>query len=133
MSKAWKPKNYNCVSPYLVVANPDRVINFLKMAFGAKALRRHESKDGRVLHAEVMIGDSVIMLGDPGDSISVPSHVHVYVKDVGATFKKALKAGGKVIQKPTKKGDSDKRAGIVDPSRVITWWIGTQIETKRLV
>lgn len=128
MSKSYKPENYNSVSPYLVVEGADKTINFLKAVFGATELRRHSSTDGRIMHAEVRIDDSVVMIADGGDGWpSIPAHVHVYVKDVDAIYKLALEAGATSIQEPIKKEDEDKRGGVKD-SGGTSWWIGTKVE-----
>lgn len=128
MSRSYKPENYNSVSPYLVVAGADNTINFLKTVFGATELRRHSSADGRIMHAEVRIDDTVVMIADGGDGWpSIPAHVHIYVSDVDATYKLALEAGAISIQEPVKKEDDDKRGGVKD-SGGTSWWIGTKVE-----
>jgi PhnB protein len=124
-----KPHGYTTVSPYLVIAGAQRVIDFLKQAFGATDLRRYEMPDGTIMHAEVRIDDTVIMMGDAGDEWpSIPSFLHVYVPDVDATYARALKAGGVSVQEPVRKeGDPDRRGGVKDPGGN-TWWISTQVE-----
>ncbi|HEU4798022.1 MAG TPA: VOC family protein [bacterium] len=94
MTASWKPEGYPTVSPYLVVSGAPRVIDFLKNAFGATELRRYDLPDGSVMHAEVRIGDSVVMIGDSGgDYPPIPALLHVYVPDVDAAYRKALGAG----------------------------------------
>ena len=128
MSKSYKPEHYNSVSPYLVVDGADNTINFLKRVFGANELQRHASADGRVMHAEVRIDDTVVMIADGGDGWpSIPAHIHIYVENVDETFKRALEAGAVSIQEPIKKEDADKRGGVKD-SGGTTWWIGTKVE-----
>lgn len=128
MNKSYKPENYNSVSPYLVVEGADKTINFLKTVFGATELRRHSNADGRIMHAEVRIDDTVVMIADGGDGWpSIPAHVHIYVSDVDATYKLALEAGAISIQEPVKKEDEDKRGGVKD-SGGTSWWIGTKVE-----
>ena len=80
-----------------------------------------------VLYAEVRIGDSVIMVGDSGDGATATCHVHIYVQDVDASFKRAVAAGGTVVQVPIQKGDADKRGDFEDPTGAATWQIGTQV------
>lgn len=126
--RAHKPKGYTSVSPYLVVGGAQRVIDFLKRAFGATDLRRYEAPDGSILHAEVRIDDTVVMLGDGGPEWPpFPSFLHVYVPDVDAAYKQALAAGGTSVQDPKQRpGDPDKRGGVKDPAGN-TWWISTQM------
>ena len=122
-----KPKDYPTVSPYLVVKGAARTIQFLKETFDAVDLRSYPDDEGKLMHAEVRIDDSVVMLGD-----SVPSwpptnaQVHVYVPDVDATYRRALAAGATSVQEPVKKQDEDKRGGVMDPGGT-TWWISTRI------
>lgn len=128
MSIPRKPEGYSTVSPYLIVGGAQRVIDFLKNALGATELRRHNLPDGSVMHAEVRIGDTVVMLGDAGgDWPAVPAHLHVYVDDVDTTYRRALAAGGVSVQEPRRReGEPDRRGGVKDPAGN-TWWIATQV------
>ena len=127
MSPPFKPSGYNAVSPYLVVAGAQRMIDFLKAAFGAKELRRYDNGDGTIMHAEVMIDDSVVMMGDA--SAEFPPNkllIHVYVADVDAVFARALKAGATVDQEPQQKaGDPDRRGSFKDFAGNV-WSVATQ-------
>lgn len=127
MTKNWKPKGYPSVSPYLITSDPKLVAAFLKKTFGARFLRRHTMPDGRVAHWEMQVADSVVMMGDAGDGSTVPCHIHVYVEDVDRIFRKAVKAGGEIVQEPLQKDDGDKRGGIEDPAGAAVWWISTQV------
>jgi PhnB protein len=112
-----------------VVANgAQRVIEFLKKAFGATELRRYDMPDGSIMHAEVRIDDTVVMLADGGGQWSpFPVWLHVYVRDVDTTYRRALEAGGVSVDEPKQKeGDPDRRGGVKDPAGN-TWWISTQM------
>jgi PhnB protein len=128
MSDDWKPQGYSAVSVYVVADGAQRVIDFLKKAFDASALRRFDTPDGKIVHAEVRIGDSVVMIADSGGHYpAFPVWLHVYVPDVDATYKTALAAGGVPVQQPVRKeGDTDKRGGFKDPAGN-TWWVATQV------
>ncbi len=127
---SYKPDNYSTVSPYLVVEGAGRTIEFLTKVFDAVELCRYAGPDGKVMHAEVRIDDSIVMLADAGGEWPpMPSNVHVYVKDVDATYERALAAGAESVQKPVKKDDADKRGGVKDAGGT-TWWIGTQVEKR---
>ncbi len=128
MSVSPKPDGYSTVSPYLIAAGAQRVIDFLARAFDARKLRRYEMPDGSIMHAEVKIGDTVVMIGDAGEHWpAVPAHLHVYVDDVDATYRRALDAGGVSVEPPGRKGeDPDRRGGVKDPAGN-TWWIATQV------
>jgi PhnB protein len=125
---SYKPPNYTSVSPYLVVTDAVETIAFLSRVFGAVELRRFPGPDNRLMHAEVRIDDSVLMLADGNVSWPpIPAHVHIYVPDVDATYQRALDFGATSVQEPMKKGDADKRGGVKDASGV-TWWIATKVE-----
>ena len=128
MSESWKPSSYTSVAPYLITRSAASVIDFLSEAFGAVPLRRFDMPDGSIMHAEVRIDDTVVMLGEAGgDWPAAPSHVHVYVRDVDATFARAVSAGGVAVQAPAQReGDSDRRGGVKDPGGN-TWWLATQV------
>lgn len=127
MSSPWKPEGYSSVSVYIVTEGAQRVIDFLKKTFGATDLRRFDTPDGKIMHAEVRIDDSVIMIADAsGAHPAFPAWLHVYVPDVDATYKQALEAGGVSVHEPVRKeGDPDKRGGVKDPGGN-NWWISTQ-------
>jgi PhnB protein len=122
-----KPKGYSTVSPYLIVEGASRTIDFLARVFGAVEVRRFPDSAGMIMHAEVRIDDTIVMLADgaPGWP-PVASHVHVYVSDVDASYKRALAAGATSVQAPVKKDDADKRGGVKDAGGT-TWWIATKI------
>ncbi len=128
MSPHYKPSTYSTVSPYLIVDGASATIDFLVNVFGAVELRRFPDAHGKLMHAEVRIDDTVVMLADGGDGWPpVPSYVHVYVSDVDATYRRALEAGATSVQEPVKKEDEDRRGGVRDAGGT-TWWIATKVE-----
>lgn len=123
----FKPDGYPSVSPYLIVSDANETIRFLIQAFGAIEIRRFQDETGRVMHSEIRIDDSVLMIADCAPNWpAVPSHVHIYVDDVDAAYKLAVKAGADSVQEPVKKDDDDKRGGVKDVGGT-TWWIATKI------
>ena len=127
MSSPHKPANYSTVSPYLIVDGASGTIAFLVSVFGAVELRRFPDADGKLMHAEVRIDDPVLMVADGGAGWPPsPSHVHVYVSDVDATYKRAVEAGATSVQEPVKKDDDDKRGGVKDAGGT-TWWIASKV------
>lgn len=128
MNVPYKPAHASTVSPYLIVDGADATIAFLKTVFDAVELRRFADDAGKLVHAEVRIDDTVLMLADPAppDWPALPSYVHLYVRDVDATYRKALAAGAISVQEPVKKQDADKRGGVRDAGGT-TWWIATQV------
>lgn len=128
MSSLHKPRGYTTVSPYLIVDGASETIAFLVRAFDAVELRRFPDSTGKLMHAEVRIDDTVVMIADGGAGWPpIASHVHVYVSDVDATYRRALEAGAISVQQPVKKDDTDKRGGVKD-SGGTTWWIATVME-----
>jgi len=123
---AHKPAGHTAVSPYLIVEGAPRTLAFLAEVFGARELLRIARPDGSVMHAEVRIDDTVVMLGDPGrDWPAVGAHVHVYVPDVDDVYRRALAAGAEPVQAPARKDDPDRRGGFKDPGGT-TWWVATR-------
>ncbi len=128
MTTSYKPSGYSTVSPYLIVDGASETIQFLQKAFGAEELRRFPDESGRLMHAEVRIDDTVVMIADSAEGWpAVPSYVHVYVEDVDDTFRRAVEAGATPVQEPVKKEDEDKRGGVKDAGGT-TWWIATKVE-----
>jgi PhnB protein len=128
MSAPSKPAGYTSLSPYLVVHGAQGVIDFLKQTFGATELRRYDNPDGTIMHAEVRVDDTVVMIADGGGAWPpFLSWLHVYVPDVDATYQRALAAGGISVQEPqVREGDPDRRGGVKDPGGN-TWWVSTQV------
>lgn len=84
--------------------------------------------DGRIVHTEVRIGDSVIMMGEPGgDAKEMPGNIHLYVTDVDTTYRRALQAGGVSLREPEDQFYGDRSAGVRDPTGNV-WWIATHKE-----
>ena len=91
MPTSYKPQAYNSVSAYLIVDGASRTIDFLVQVFEAVELRRFPDSTGKIMHAEVRIDDSVVMLADSAaDWPPTPASVHIYVPDVDATYGRAL-------------------------------------------
>ena len=128
MNSSYKPQGYTTVSPYLIVGDARRTIEFLARVFDAIELRRFPDPSGRLMHAEVRIEDTVLMLADGAEGWPpLPAHVHIYVPDVDATYRRALETCATSVQAPTKKDDADKRGGVKDAGGT-TWWMATKIE-----
>ncbi|HEY7770884.1 VOC family protein [Longimicrobium sp.] len=128
MSASHKPEGYSTVSPYLIVDGASETIEFVVRVFDGVALRRFADESGKLVHAEVRIDDTVVMVADAVQGWPpVPSHVHVYVTDVDATYRRALEAGASSVQEPVQRDDPDKRGGVKDAAGT-TWWIATKVD-----
>lgn len=128
MNKTFKPTGYNSVSPYFIVNGAQKLIDLLKNIFNATVLRRYDMPDGTIMHAEIQIDDSVIMVGDSSDKYPpVQIVIHVYVPDVDKTFKKAFEAGCEIIEKPKQQENDTDRRGTFKDFAGNMWSIGTQL------
>src|SRR5206468_3698463 len=97
-------------------------------AFDAKEIHRSEMPDGTVMHAEVRIGDSVVMLGETRDASSAtPACLYMYVPDVDAVYARAVQAGGVSISEPRDQFYGDRSGGVKDACGN-QWWIATHKE-----
>lgn len=122
------PDGYRTVTPYLLIPNVDRILEFAKQAFGAVVTEEHKDDKERIQHAAMRIGDSMVMLGQSNDKYpAMQSMLHLYVPDVDAVYAKAVKAGGKSLREPTNEFYGDRSCGVVDPGGN-QWWIATHVE-----
>jgi PhnB protein len=131
MNISYKPQGYASVSVYIMANGAQRVIDFLKQTFDAQQTRRTDLPDGTIMHAEVQIDDTVVMIADGSNEFpGFPVWLHVYVPDVDVTYQRALKAGGVSVQEPSQRdGEPDRRGGVKDPAGN-TWWIATQVSVE---
>ena len=130
------PEGYHTVSPYLTVNNGARAIDYYKRAFGAQEKNRMETPQGKVMHAELQIGDSIIMLADemPGSTTRAPQSlngttvaVFLYVNDVDSVFNQAVQAGAKSDAAPQDMFWGDRFGKLTDPFGH-SWAIATHKE-----
>lgn len=122
------PEGYSTVTPYLVVEGASKLIDFAKQAFGAEERSRMDMPDGKVGHAEIVIGDSIIMLSDAaGEWKPIPAMIHLYVEDADKTYQRALEAGATSLQEPADQFYGDRSSGVLDPVGN-RWWIATHVE-----
>jgi len=125
---AYKPEGYTSLAPYLIVNGAAGTVDFLERTLGGTVLRRFDRDDGTIMHVEVRIDDTVVMLADASaEWPAVPTNVHVYVPDVDATYRRALDAGATPVREPARKDDPDRRGGVRDAGGT-TWWIATMQE-----
>jgi len=122
------PEGYRTFTPYYVIEGASDFIDFLKKAFGAEEVFRFPAPGGKVGHAEVRIGDSMVMLADSsGEHPPTRIGSYLYVTDVDATFKKAVAAGGQSKREPANQFYGDRVATVMDRWGN-TWSIGTHVE-----
>ncbi len=130
------PDGYHSVTPYLIVNDGNRALDFYKQAFGAKELMRIGDPGGKVGHAEIKVGNSMIMLADefpqmgyraPQAYGGTPVSLCVYVEDVDAQFNKAIAAGGKVLKPVQDQFYGDRSGTLTDPFGHV-WTLSTHKE-----
>ena len=118
------PKGYHAVTPYLVVNDAKGALDFYRRAFGAKEIMRMDGPGGKISHAELKIGDSMLMLSDemPGSGCRAPSslggstvNIFLYVENVDTVFHQAVSAGAKVDAAPADMFWGDRYGKLVDP------------------
>jgi len=122
------PDGYHTVTPYLTCTPVDQVVDFLQKTFDATEVEHIAAPDGRVMHAEVKIGDSIVMLGEPsGEWKPMPAALYLYVSDCDASYRRALAAGGISVAEPTDQFYGDRHCGVRDTAGNL-WWIATHQE-----
>ena len=130
------PENYHSITPYLIVGDAKAAIEFYQQAFAATELFRLPMADGRVGHAELKIGDSIIMLADEFPEMDAKSpHAYggspvsllIYVEDVNTAFPRAIAAGGKETRPLKDQFYGDRSGTLVDPFGH-KWTLATHVE-----
>jgi PhnB protein len=134
------PKGYERAVPYLCCSPADKAIDFYQRAFGATELMRMPGPDGKIGHAEIKIGESIIMLADEHPAMDgqeafkspltlggSPMFLMIYVPDVDATFKQAVAAGGTISREIENQFYGDRSGAIKDPFGH-TWYFATHVE-----
>ncbi|HEY1677568.1 MAG TPA: VOC family protein [Candidatus Sulfotelmatobacter sp.] len=118
------PEGYHTLTPFLTVRDAERAIEFYKNAFGAESRGIMKGPDGKVMHAELKIGDSIIMMSDefpdfgsvsPEKLGGSPMGLHIYVPDVDASFDRAVKAGAQVEMPVMDQFWGDRYGRLKDP------------------
>jgi uncharacterized glyoxalase superfamily protein PhnB len=121
------PEELRTVTLYFHPIGAPGLIEFLKNAFGAEEVMRHQSKEGYVYHAKVRIGDSIVEMGEARDpSQPMPTAIYLYVEDVDAMYERAIKAGGTSVLPPTDQPYGDRNAWVNDPFGNV-WYLATTI------
>jgi PhnB protein len=131
------PAGFHTATPYLIIKDADRAIDFYKKAFGASELMRMADPSGRIRHAEIKIGDSPFMITDenpdfpewrsPESRGGTPVHIYLYVEDVDAVFGRAIAAGAKQLLPVQDQFYGDRSGGVTDPFGHV-WYIATHTE-----
>jgi PhnB protein len=133
-AKSSVPDGYHTLTPSLMIENAAQAIDWYKKALGIEEVSRFAGPDGKIMHAELKIGDSRFMVGEvmngqkgPKAIGGSPASLWVYVENSDALFNKAVSAGGKVHMPMTDQFWGDRAGAFTDPAGYI-WWIATHTE-----
>jgi PhnB protein len=130
------PDGYHSIQPYLIFKNCSDAIAFYTRAFGAKEKFRMPNAEGRIQHAEIQIGDSVLMMADETpkmDAFSVdhfggsPISLLIYTENCDSMYGQALRAGAQNLREPADQPYGDRMSGVKDPFGY-KWYIATHIK-----
>jgi len=122
------PEGYHSLTPIVSVDGASSLIDFLRQVFDAEEEERFTGSDGRISHAEVRIGDSIIMINDATSEFpAVPAMINVYTEDVDAAYKRALGEGATPLREPSNQFYGDRTGGVKDQYGN-QWWIATHVE-----
>lgn len=128
MAVNYKPEGCQDAIPYLVVKDAKGLIEFLKHTFDVKTVGDMHTDGDKIVHAEVMLGDTMIMMGEASEEFKpMPAMLNVYVKDVDTVYKKGLEAGATSVRELADQFYGDRSGGLVDKWGN-QWWISTHIE-----
>ena len=128
----YRPDGHSTLTPYLIVKDGAAALEFYIAAFGAVVGEKMMTPDGRVMHAELQIGDSPVMLGEHRDVVAqatpnyAPVSLYAYVEDADVVFAKAITAGAQEVAPVELKFYGNREGGVTDPFG-ITWWLATRV------
>ncbi|OBZ12059.1 hypothetical protein A8L34_17290 [Bacillus sp. FJAT-27264] len=128
MSPHYVRNGLQTITPYFIVSDADGLVDFVVHCFEARIIDMLRSDDGRIKHAELRIGDSMIELSEANKKYPpVQQTIHLYVSDVDKTYLKCLESGGIIIDEPVDKPYGERGAGIRDPHGN-QWFIATRTQ-----
>lgn len=123
------PNGYHTITPYLVVNEAAQLIEFLKSAFDAELTYRMDAGDGTITHAEVRVGDSMLMIADaPEEYTPKPCMLYLYLPDVDTYYRRAMEAGAESLAEPSDQYYGDRTAGIRHDTSGVVLYLGMHIE-----
>ena len=130
MEKAdFQPIGMRTVNPYLMVDKVPYLIEFIENVFAGTLKYKLNRPDGKIMHAEIIVGESLIMAREPMAKYGIfPASIFIYVSDCDHTYKKTIAFGGTYIMTPTTMFHAGERYGGVKDSNGNIWWIATHIE-----
>lgn len=128
MADSGVPKGYNAVIPYLLVKDGGAAMAFLVEGLGGTVVEHMKTPEGRTMHGEVRLGDSMIMLGEARDPLKpLPTMLYLYSADCDAAYRRALAAGATSLQEPRNEFYGDRTAAVKDAEGT-SWYFATRKE-----
>lgn len=130
------PEGYSTITPYLIITGAEKAIEFYKKVFGATELMRFAQPEGKIGHAEIKIGNSIVMLADESPDMGYRSPeslggsgtgIMLYVEDVDTVFQRAVEAGAKAHQAVKDQFYGDRSGSLIDPFGHM-WTVATHVE-----
>jgi uncharacterized glyoxalase superfamily protein PhnB len=122
------PEGFRTLTPFMVVKGADQIIEFLKRAFDAREHSMYRLPDGSIMHAEIQVGDSMLMMSEATEMFPpMAAMLHIYTEDVDGWYRKAIDAGGISLREPTDEFYGDRSCGVKDAAGN-QWWIATHVE-----
>ncbi len=121
-------EGFRAITPYLFAQNAAHLVEFISKAFGGEETFRKEQPDGAVTHAEMRVGDSMLMLGEATPQFGpMPTSIYLYVADSDSVYQRALSVGGASVFPIMTLPNGERYGGVKDPFGNI-WWIATHVE-----
>ena len=121
------PEGFHTITPYLITDGARQLIEFISEAFHGEVVFRKERPDGSIMHAEMKIGDSLLMLGEVSKFGPMPASLYLYVPDCDAVYQRAVKVGGVSVFEIMTMPSGERYGAVKDPCGNI-WWIATHVE-----
>jgi len=122
------PDGYHSITPYLIAEGAHKLLEFIEKAFDGQILLKMQNDEGKIAHAEIKIGDSIMMLSEASEEWKPTQTIlQLYVEDIDATYQKALEAGAVSVKEPKDQFYGDRSASVKDPLGNF-WGIATHIE-----
>ena len=125
------PEGFHAITPYLFAQGASRLIEFVSAAFGGEVISRKDRPDGSIMHAEMRVGDSMLMVADASTDFGpMPTSIYLYVINSDTVYQTALKCGGTSVFPIMTLPSGERYGGVKDPCGNI-WWIATHVEDVR--
>lgn len=121
------PEGFHTATPFLIVNDADALVEFMKKGLNAQEVYCLRTEGGSIMHAQMKIGNSMIMVGGASGMPEMLGAIYLYLEDADAAYEKAIKAGGQSVIAPRDEFYGDRMGGIKDPFGN-TWWFATHIE-----